>query len=87
MAADCDYLVCRLHAAAARQYLDNGAAQPAEYDERGNVTIIRLTGKPVTLDARPGSYGVSRKHVPTGASSLCGGIIFSHKPTYERLST
>jgi hypothetical protein len=38
-------------------------------------------------DARPGSFGIHREHLPVGQTyGLSAGVVFSHKATYDRIA-
>lgn len=72
---------------AQRQYIA-GLVVISDISERsGVVSVERIAGVRAPNDAKPGSFGIHREHVPVGNQyGLSGGLVFSHKRTYERIA-
>lgn len=72
--ADSDRVVFFAHRERATQLLADGAVKV-----EGN--FLRLSGARVAqTDARPGSFGIRRQHMPVGREyGLSAGVVFSHQ--------
>lgn len=57
----------------------------ADETRAGAIISFRLTAVRISTSIQPGSFGIHREHVSVGQQyGLSGGIVFSHKNTYER---
>jgi hypothetical protein len=67
-----------------RRLLDAGVVKVRDSAVCGVIAVERVAGAKVEVDARPGSFGVRREHLPTGNRyGLSGGVVFSPKRTWE----
>ncbi len=80
------YFLRDIHREEAERLLAGGLIEADE--TRGQrVVSFRLTSKRAPISVQVGSFGVNRLHVPVGSQyGLSGGIVFSHRNTYEDLA-
>ena len=84
LAVDSERVVCDLHRERVALDLAAGIIVINEI-VAGVLVSVRQTTKLATSEARPGSYGVNRQHLPVGKGyGLSGGVVFSPKRTWER---
>jgi hypothetical protein len=79
------YFIRHLSRAEAIRLHNDGVIAP---DETCGAEVIsfRLTETPAIISVQVGSFGIHRTHVPVNQQyGLSGGVVFSHKPTYDSL--